>query len=181
MWMIVSLRSVVFWWLILGRTKDRTGENHASAFSPLKIRPESQEQASILVQRELTIFVACGRTSFKLPSLARISVTHVVTRDETRLFRDTHTDRGRARPRSVPRPLYHTSSSYASNNMSIVTIRVCVHGISLSSLDSSTPFQNVEFLNNPARFLDPYHFRVTFECIAALKEGALPRIDQNSS
>ncbi|KAH9984298.1 ASF1 like histone chaperone-domain-containing protein [Russula vinacea] len=31
-------------------------------------------------------------------------------------------------------------------------------------------FQNVEFLNNPARFLDPYHFRVTFECIAALKE-----------
>ncbi|CDO68755.1 hypothetical protein BN946_scf184989.g21 [Trametes cinnabarina] len=30
--------------------------------------------------------------------------------------------------------------------------------------------QNVEFLNNPARFLDPYHFRVTFECIAPLPE-----------
>ncbi|KAI0092339.1 histone chaperone, partial [Irpex rosettiformis] len=29
---------------------------------------------------------------------------------------------------------------------------------------------NVEFLNNPARFLDPYHFRVTFECIAPLPE-----------
>ena len=43
------------------------------------------------------------------------------------------------------------------------------------------PFQNVEFLNNPARFLDPYHFRVTFECIAALKEGALHRIDHKTS
>ena len=32
--------------------------------------------------------------------------------------------------------------------------------------------QNVEFLNNPARFLDPYHFRVTFECIAPLEDGA---------
>ncbi|KAF8487462.1 ASF1 like histone chaperone-domain-containing protein [Russula ochroleuca] len=42
--------------------------------------------------------------------------------------------------------------------------------LSLSLLDLCTPFQNVEFLNNPARFLDPYHFRVTFECIAALKE-----------
>jgi len=30
--------------------------------------------------------------------------------------------------------------------------------------------KNVEFLNNPARFLDPYHFRVTFECIAPLKD-----------
>ena len=29
----------------------------------------------------------------------------------------------------------------------------------------------MEFLNNPARFLDPYHFRVTFECIAPLPEG----------
>jgi hypothetical protein len=44
--------------LILGRTRDRTGENHASAFSPLKITPESQEQESVLVQRELTKFVA---------------------------------------------------------------------------------------------------------------------------
>ena len=34
-----------------------------------------------------------------------------------------------------------------------------------------TNHQNVEFLNNPARFLDPYHFRVTFECIAQLPEG----------
>jgi hypothetical protein len=40
------------------------------------------------------------------------------------------------------------------------------------------PFQNVEFLNNPARFLDPYHFRVTFECIATLDEGALHFMDQ---
>ncbi|KIL57420.1 hypothetical protein M378DRAFT_188434 [Amanita muscaria Koide BX008] len=30
--------------------------------------------------------------------------------------------------------------------------------------------RNVEFINNPARFLDPYRFRVTFECIAPLKE-----------
>lgn len=34
-----------------------------------------------------------------------------------------------------------------------------------------TLHQNVEFLNNPARFLDPYKFRVTFECIAPLKDG----------
>jgi histone chaperone ASF1 len=27
-------------------------------------------------------------------------------------------------------------------------------------------------LNNPARFTDPYRFRVTFECIAPLKDGA---------
>ncbi|KAF8626047.1 hypothetical protein AX15_005135 [Amanita polypyramis BW_CC] len=30
--------------------------------------------------------------------------------------------------------------------------------------------RNVEFINNPTRFLDPYHFRVTFECITPLKE-----------
>ena len=35
-----------------------------------------------------------------------------------------------------------------------------------------TRTQNVEFLNNPARFLDKYHFRVTFECIAPLPDGA---------
>ncbi|EJU00348.1 anti-silence-domain-containing protein [Dacryopinax primogenitus] len=29
--------------------------------------------------------------------------------------------------------------------------------------------RNVEFVNNPARFTDPYIFRVTFECIAPLK------------
>ncbi len=40
--------------------------------------------------------------------------------------------------------------------------------------------QDVKFLNNPARFLDPYHFRVTFECITALKEGALHRIYHNA-
>ena len=59
--------------------------------------------------------------------------------------------------------------------MSIVTIRVCCFlNPSLSSTSThAAPFQNVEFLNNPARFLDPYHFRVTFECISALKEGAL--------
>jgi histone chaperone ASF1 len=43
------------------------------------------------------------------------------------------------------------------------------------------PFQNVEFLNNPARFLDPYNFRVTFECISSLKEGALRRIYQKNT
>ena len=56
--------------------------------------------------------------------------------------------------------------------MSIVTIRVRFHSPSLLLVDLHSPIQNVEFLNNPARFLDPYRFRVTFECIAALKEGA---------
>lgn len=35
---------------------------------------------------------------------------------------------------------------------------------------SIVTIRNVEFLNNPARFLDPYHFRVTFECIAPLPD-----------
>ncbi|KII90146.1 hypothetical protein PLICRDRAFT_581265 [Plicaturopsis crispa FD-325 SS-3] len=35
---------------------------------------------------------------------------------------------------------------------------------------SIVTIRNVEFLNNPARFSDPYHFRVTFECIASLAE-----------
>ncbi|KAL4254687.1 ASF1 family protein [Abortiporus biennis] len=35
---------------------------------------------------------------------------------------------------------------------------------------SLVTIRNVEFLNNPAQFLDPYHFRVTFECIAQLPE-----------
>ncbi|EPS98896.1 hypothetical protein FOMPIDRAFT_1051127 [Fomitopsis schrenkii] len=35
---------------------------------------------------------------------------------------------------------------------------------------SLVTIRNVEFLNNPARFTDPYHFRVTFECIAPLPE-----------
>ncbi|KAH8112052.1 anti-silence-domain-containing protein [Phellopilus nigrolimitatus] len=30
--------------------------------------------------------------------------------------------------------------------------------------------QNVEFLNNPARFTDPYRFRVLFECISPLPD-----------
>ncbi|KZS89319.1 anti-silence-domain-containing protein [Sistotremastrum niveocremeum HHB9708] len=30
--------------------------------------------------------------------------------------------------------------------------------------------RSVEFLNNPARFLDPYHCKITFECIAPLKD-----------
>ena len=30
--------------VISGRAKDRTGENHASAFSPMRIRPEIQGQ-----------------------------------------------------------------------------------------------------------------------------------------
>ncbi|KAG2130372.1 histone chaperone [Suillus clintonianus] len=36
---------------------------------------------------------------------------------------------------------------------------------------SIVTIRNVEFFNNPARFLDPFHFRVTFECIAPLKDG----------
>ncbi|KAG8928323.1 Histone chaperone asf1 [Tulasnella sp. 419] len=35
---------------------------------------------------------------------------------------------------------------------------------------SVVTIRNVEFINNPARFEDPYKFRVTFECIAPLKE-----------
>ncbi|KZV95749.1 anti-silencing protein [Exidia glandulosa HHB12029] len=30
--------------------------------------------------------------------------------------------------------------------------------------------RSVEFLNNPARFLDPYRFKVTFDCVAPLKD-----------
>jgi len=52
----MNARSVVlrFVLVISGRAKDRTGENHASVFSPQKIRPEIQEQKSTLAQRELT-------------------------------------------------------------------------------------------------------------------------------
>ncbi|KAH7913650.1 ASF1 like histone chaperone-domain-containing protein [Hygrophoropsis aurantiaca] len=35
---------------------------------------------------------------------------------------------------------------------------------------SIVTIRNVEFFNNPARFSDPYRFRVTFECIAPLKD-----------
>ncbi|KAJ7058010.1 ASF1 like histone chaperone-domain-containing protein [Mycena amicta] len=35
---------------------------------------------------------------------------------------------------------------------------------------SIVTIRNVEFLNNPAKFSDPYRFRVTFECIASLKD-----------
>ncbi|EKM52647.1 uncharacterized protein PHACADRAFT_261222 [Phanerochaete carnosa HHB-10118-sp] len=35
---------------------------------------------------------------------------------------------------------------------------------------SIVTIRNVEFLNNPARFLDAYRFRVTFECIAELPD-----------
>ncbi|KAG8899337.1 Histone chaperone asf1, partial [Tulasnella sp. 408] len=35
---------------------------------------------------------------------------------------------------------------------------------------SVVTIRNVEFLNNPARFLDKYKFRVTFECISALSD-----------
>jgi len=57
--------------------------------------------------------------------------------------------------------------------MSIVTIRVRTEIVSLIKhvLNTSDSKQNVEFLNNPARFSDPYHFKVTFECIAPLKDG----------
>lgn len=39
---------------------------------------------------------------------------------------------------------------------------------------SVVTIRNVEFINNPARFTDPYKFRVTFECIAPLKDGQSP-------
>ncbi|KAJ8519268.1 hypothetical protein ONZ45_g3747 [Pleurotus djamor] len=35
---------------------------------------------------------------------------------------------------------------------------------------SIVTIRNVEFINNPARFLDEYQFRVTFECIAPLDD-----------
>ncbi|KAI5887875.1 anti-silence-domain-containing protein [Schizophyllum commune H4-8] len=35
---------------------------------------------------------------------------------------------------------------------------------------SIVTIRNVEFLNNPARFSDPYRFRVTFDCIAHLQD-----------
>ncbi|KAF8999839.1 ASF1 like histone chaperone-domain-containing protein [Cyathus striatus] len=35
---------------------------------------------------------------------------------------------------------------------------------------SIVTIRNVEFMNNPARFSDVYRFRVTFECIAPLKD-----------
>lgn len=31
--------------------------------------------------------------------------------------------------------------------------------------------RNIEIVNNPAKFSDPYVFRIQFECIAPLKEG----------
>ncbi|KAF9644969.1 ASF1-like protein [Thelephora ganbajun] len=37
---------------------------------------------------------------------------------------------------------------------------------------SIVTIRNVEFLNNLARFLDPYRLRVTFECVAPLEDGA---------
>ncbi|KAH7872411.1 anti-silence-domain-containing protein [Lentinula edodes] len=35
---------------------------------------------------------------------------------------------------------------------------------------SIVTIRNVEFLNNPARFTDPYRFRVTFECLSPLPD-----------
>ncbi|KAE9403681.1 anti-silence-domain-containing protein [Gymnopus androsaceus JB14] len=35
---------------------------------------------------------------------------------------------------------------------------------------SIVSIRNVEFLNNPARFTDPYRFRVTFECLSPLPD-----------
>ncbi|KAJ7699365.1 ASF1 like histone chaperone-domain-containing protein [Mycena rosella] len=35
---------------------------------------------------------------------------------------------------------------------------------------SIVTIRNVEFINNPAKFSDVYRFRVTFDCIAALKD-----------
>jgi hypothetical protein len=36
---------------------------------------------------------------------------------------------------------------------------------------SPMKLQNVKFFNNPAGFLDPHHFYVTFECIVPLKDS----------
>jgi histone chaperone ASF1 len=33
---------------------------------------------------------------------------------------------------------------------------------------------DISVLANPARFHDPYVFKVTFECLAPLKDGACP-------
>jgi histone chaperone ASF1 len=41
---------------------------------------------------------------------------------------------------------------------------------------SIVTIRDVTFLNNPAKFQDPYYFKVTFECIAPLKEGELPYV-----
>ena len=54
--------------------------------------------------------------------------------------------------------------------MSLVTIRVCVTAFQNAQKLTRT-IQNVEFLNNPAKFSDSYRFRVTFECIAQLEDG----------
>jgi hypothetical protein len=57
--------------------------------------------------------------------------------------------------------------------MSIVTIRVCASVIFVEIGEADRPaVQNVEFLNNPARFQEPYKFRVIFECVAELEDGA---------
>lgn len=67
---------------------------------------------------------------------------------------------GQSSPTSTVDPRDHSciyppsqiTLNITDTDMSIVTIR------------------NVEWFNNPARFLDPYKFRVTFECIAPLKD-----------
>jgi hypothetical protein len=57
--------------VISGRTKDRTGDNHASAFSPMEIRPKIQEQKSTFgTKGTYKICGLVGWTSLKLPSLA---------------------------------------------------------------------------------------------------------------
>jgi hypothetical protein len=60
--------------------------------------------------------------------------------------------------------------------MSIVTIRV--RSVHFSPLRAHRA-QNVEFINNPAKFSDVYRFRVTFDCIASLKDG--PRLTLSAS
>ena len=72
-------------------------------------------------------------------------------------------------PQSLPPSLL--SPSAEAYVMSIVTIRVSTIRACRGLVELKLSTQNVEFLNNPARFLDPYHFRVTFECIAPLPEG----------
>ncbi len=56
--------------VILGGAKDRTGENHASAFSPLKHRARIQEQESTFGTMGTYKIrgLSCGQTSFKLHS-----------------------------------------------------------------------------------------------------------------
>lgn len=88
-----------------------------------------------------------------------------------------HVDDGRKQKRSVPRDqaLLWTNAPLASGPLSRHHVfghdpgEFCL--LALALVSAEYPAQNVEFLNNPAKFSDVYRFRVTFECIAPLKDG----------